>query len=234
MAERHFRSRLFRKMKQTIKSFAESRCEFGLAVPGIFALRARKICFPISCGPAQSGLCLREPSVPALRRIVFLFARSSPCWATAKCGQVTPLDLIEHGVDDCHVTAGQCQDAGDYQIFAYHSFPFTRLFSHRGRIAAPHSLLKSRHFLHAKHSGKRRRQSSRARRNRRILSCRCANGRAPVRRSFSSPAFHSLGNAPVWQLVQSKFSYSASIWMNGLPFGFNLSKSAPAPCARIV
>ena len=41
-------------------------------------------------------------------------------------------------------------------------------------------------------------------------------------------------NAPVWQELQSKFSYSASMCRKVFPFAFNFSRSAPAPCARMV
>src|SRR4051812_40616033 len=38
---------------------------------------------------------------------------------------------------------------------------------------------------------------------------------------------HSLGNAPVWQLLQEKSSLIASMWKKGWPFGLSFSRSAP-------
>src|SRR5688572_14525962 len=45
---------------------------------------------------------------------------------------------------------------------------------------------------------------------------------------------HSLGNAPVWQLLQENSSLMASIWKNECPFALNCCNWSPLPCARMV
>ena len=45
---------------------------------------------------------------------------------------------------------------------------------------------------------------------------------------------YSLSNAPVWQLLQLKSSFGASIWKNVWPVGLSFFRSSPLPCARMV
>ena len=63
------------------------------------------------------------------------------------------------------------------------------------------------------------------------VSC-CARGRAHSR--FWRRERCHFGNPPVWQLLQSAFSYSESMWKNAEPLRFTLLIASPLPCARIV